>query len=549
MHLMPIIENLKIVTKDTGVARFGDVMNYAQREVVEAVEQAWDMGKPARIIVLKARQIGISTVVEAIVFVMAMFNENLRSLVIAHELDASEHLLSMTTNYWNSWDLKPLFTPKHASTKRLGWKETNSTIQITTAKNVATGRSRTIHVLHGSEVAFWPDPDTLMTGLRQSVPNTVHSLIVLESTANGLGDYFNTTWDAAVAGENEYLPLFFPWFRHPEYTAEAINLPFNPLPPNPDPQDAKEETALRNMGIGDNRLAWRRWAIKNLAEGSIDKFHQEYPSTPEEAFLASGTNLFTLTKLQDCYDPQPGMRGRLVRENNGRVRMVSDPNGPFKMFKRPSDDPDYGVYMVSGDPTRTTKGDPACIQVINRRTWEQVAVYRARIDPSSFANEMALAGDYYNKAMLVPETTGPGFATIGALMQMGYPYIWNHQWADKAPGKVGENYGWDTSNKRKHWAIGNLQKAVIDGDIVIHDSETFKEMKNYVTLPNGEMGPNSKDGHDDTVMALAIALTATITEAASIPAYGSSSGPGILTQVNEMVKPVWEEWEEERNAV
>jgi hypothetical protein len=549
MNLLPIIENLRIVTKDTGVAKFGDVMNYAQREVVEAVERQWSQGKPARIIVLKARQIGISTVAEAIVFAMSMFTQNLRSLVIAHELDASEHLLSITTNYWNSWDLKPLFTPKHASTKRLGWKETNSTIQITTAKNVATGRSRTIHVLHGSEVAFWPDPDTLMTGLRQSVPNTANTLIILESTANGLGDYFNATWDAAVAGENEYIPLFFPWHRHPEYTAEAINLPFHPLPPNPDPEDAKEELHLKAMGIGDNRLAWRRWAIKNLAEQDINKFHQEYPSTPEEAFLSSGTNIFSLSKLREVYDPMPGLRGRLVRESNGRVRMVQEPNGPFKMFKRPSDDPDYGVYMVSGDPTRTTRGDPACAQVINRRTWEQVGVYRARIDPASFAEELAKIASYYNQAMICPETTGPGFATIGALLQMGYPHIWNHQWADKAPGKVGENFGWDTSNKRKHWAIGNLQKAVIDGDIVIHDSETFNELKNYVTLPNGEMGPNSRDGHDDTVMAMAIALTATITEAPTIPAYGAMSGPSVVQQVRELVAPVWEEWEEERNAV
>lgn len=520
-------------------------MNYAQREVILTVERQLSANQPVRIIILKARQIGISTIIEAIVFVMSMFMENLRSTIIAHELDASEHLLGITTNYWNGWDLRTLYTPKHASAKRLGWKETNSHIHITTAKNAASGRSRTINVLHGSEVAFWPDPETLMTGLRQSVPNTPNSVIFLESTANGLGNYFADTWDAAVAGENEYIPLFFPWHRHPEYTATHTNLPYHPLPPNPDPEDRAEELNLRSMGISDDRLAWRRWAIKNLCENSRDKFHQEYPTTPLEAFLAAGTHIFSLPKLREVYAPLPGLRGRLVRESSGRVRLVSDPDGPLKIFKKPSDDTDYGIYMISGDPTRTTRGDPACAQVINRRTWEQVAVYRQKIDPASFAEELAKLGSYYNSGMIVPEITGPGYATIGALLQMDYPFLWNHQWADKAPGKVGENFGWEMTMKRKHWAIGNLQKAVIDGDIIIHDSETFNEMKNYVTMANGEMGPNSNDGHDDTVTSLAIALTATITEAATVPAYGAMSSVPVLTQLNDKLTPVWESWDED----
>lgn len=520
-------------------------MHDAQREVVLTVERQLSANKPVRIIILKSRQIGISTICEAIVFVMSMFTENLRSVIIAHELDASEHLLSITTNFWNTWSLKSLFTPKHSSAKRLGWKETNSHIHITTAKSAQTGRSRTINVLHASETAFWYDPDTLMTGLRQSVPNTPNSIIIMESTANGLGNYFADTWDAAVAGENEYIPLFFPWYTHPEYRASRINIPYHPLPINPDPEDRAEELNLKSMGVSDDCLAWRRWAIRNLCENSRDKFHQEYPSNPLEAFLAAGTHIFSLPKLREVYAPLSGLRGRLVRETSGRVRLVADPDGPLKIFKKPSDDVDYGIYMVAGDPTRTTRGDPACVQVINRRTWEQVAVYRQKIDPASFAEEMAKIGSYYNTAMLVPEITGPGYSTIGALLQMDYPYLWNHQWADKAPGKVGENYGWEMTMKRKHWAIGNLQKAIIDGDITIHDSETFNELKNYVTMANGEMGPNSNDGHDDTVTALAISLTATITEAATVPAYGAMSSVPVLTQLNEKLAPVWESWDED----
>lgn len=538
MNLLPLIEDLHIVTKDLGVVKLGQVLNWAQKDLIETVEKQLDSGKPVRIIVLKARQIGISTIIEAIVFVLAMMLNNLRCLIIAHELDASEHLLSITTNYWNGFSLKLAYTPQFASQKRLGWKETNSRIQVTTAKNVAGGRSRTIHILHGSEVAFWPEPETLMTGLRQSIPDKANTIIFLESTANGLGDYFETTWTEAVDGNNEYIPLFFPWHLHPEYTASSIGISFDDLGDLDD-----EERKLRGMGISDDRLAWRRWAIRNLTNNSVEQFHQEYPTTPEEAFVASGVNVFPLEHLNQVYKPLHGHKGSLVREGN-RVRFQPDIKGALTIYKYPSDDTEYGIYMLGGDPTRTTRGDPACIQILNRRSWEQVAVWRAKVDPNTFAEMLARVGRYYNNAMICPEIEGPGYATIGALLQMDYPYIWKHQWADKAPGKEADTYGWSTTHKRKQWAIGNLLKAVIDHDITIHDSVTYNEMKNYVTLPNGEYGPATPSGHDDTVMALAISLTATITEAHGLPAYGSTR-----TTMIEKVMPPWQEWDDDREEV
>jgi hypothetical protein len=557
VNLYPLIADLKIIQKDGTVVRFGDVMNYAQIEVIRAVEDAMRAGKPTRVIVLKARQIGVSTVVEAIIFILAMMIDNLKCMIVSHELDSAEHLLSMTSNYWNTFSLNSLYTPRFASQKRLAWKETNSGIQITTAKNVRSGRSRTIQVLHASEVAFWDDPGALMTGLRQSIPNTPNSFIFVESTANGIGDYFASTWEEAESGDSEFVPLFFPWHRHPEYTAISIGIPYDPLPVITDPEAIAEERNLRAMGIGNDRLAWRRWAIKNNCQNSVEIFHQEYPTTPEEAFISTGTNVFPLPKLRTVYEPQHGTKGRLTRESSGRVRFQEDPSGDFKIFKYPSDDTSYGIYMVGGDPTRTTHGDPACAQIINRRSWEQVAVLRIKIDPSSFAEELAKIGSYYNQAMLVPEIEGPGYATIGALLQMDYPYIYKGQWADKAPGKVADNYGWQTTQKRKHWAIGNLLRAVVDGDIVIHDNDTFNEMKNYVTMTSGEMGPSTNAGHDDTVMALAIALTATITEAATVPAYGSmvqESKQSMAELANnalagfqtpERADPDWMEWHED----
>jgi hypothetical protein len=164
--------------------------------------------------------------------------------------------------------------------------------------------------------------------------------------------------------------------------------------------------------------------------------------------------------------------------------------------------------MIGGDPTGTIRGDYGCMQVINRRNNEQVAVYRGRLDPMSMAEEMAKLGSYYNTAELVPEVTGPGQSTIGRLIQMEYQPIFRSPWADKMPGILSNTYGWNTTFKTKEWAIGHLLKLIVDGDITIHDPATYSEMRDYVTLEGGGYGPASEKGHDDTVMALAIGTVA-----------------------------------------
>jgi hypothetical protein len=361
------------------------------------------------------------------------------------------------------------------------------------------------------------------------------TFICLESTANGIGGYFCEQWDAAVAGDTEYLPLFFPWYKHPAYTMSYITGATPPSLTNL----SDEEQVLARMGIDTDHLAWRRWAIRNKTQNSVQQFHQEYPSTPEEAFIATGTNVFPLEYLRKCYQPLEPIRGRLHR-NGSQVEFQVETTGPLNIYAWPSQDTDYGVYFVGGDPTHVTQGDYACAQVINRRTYEQVAVWRGKIDPASFAEELAKLGMYYNTAMLTTEIEGPGYMTIGALLQLDYPRLWKNQWADKDPGIVGVTYGWSTSHKRKEWAVGFLLKLVVDADVTIHDSKTFAEMKNFVKLPNGEYGNASKnddDGekHDDTVMALAITCVCNSTEILS-PYMGPVANL-------ELVRDTFEEWD------
>lgn len=528
MNLNPLIRQLSIVDKKA--AQIPLRPNWAQQQYIDTVHASLEANKPIRIIVLKARQIGISTISQAVIFTLAFVFERVRGLVVANEVDNAQHLLGMTNTYWESYPFRRLYTQKYGSRNELAWVETGSSLRVATARNTKAGRAKTIHCLHASEVAFWEEADTTMLGLRQAVPELPATLICLESTANGVGNWFYATWQAAEQGDVDYVPLFFPWYQHPEYTASAINIPYYDLR-NLD----SEERALRAIGISDDRLAWRRWAIRNLANNDVTQFHQEYPTTPEEAFVATGTNVFPVGKLRDIYQPLTGRPGRLTRDGDS-VRFQADIAGPLRVFKWPSRDTDHGVYMVAGDPTHTTRGDYACAQVINRRTHEQVAVYRGRIDPGSFGEELAKIGAYYNDAVLVPEVEGPGYATVSRLITIGYPHVWFNRLADRTPGKISDHYGWRTTARSKDLAIGWLLKYVVDKDILIHDARTFQEMRDYVTLPSGGYGPASEKGYDDTVMALAIGITAHALEPPLMAYAGVGPGGG------EEQVPTWEAW-------
>ncbi len=547
--ILPFVKRLYIVDKDAQSIKF--TPNWAQAIYFGEIERQIAAGQPVRIINLKARQLGISTATEAYIYEMGKIVPNSRSLVIADEADNAQHLLSMTDHYWETDPHKSLYTTKYQAKNTLHWHETGSSIRTVTAGNKRAGRSRTIQQLHASEVAFWMEPKTVMTGLLQAVPDRPLTGIFLESTANGRGNWFHQYWKDANAGDNEYTPLFFPWWMHYEYRASYVGLPPQPL----GGYDEDENALLRLWKTGlqlprhefsippsewEDALAWRRWAIRNKLFGDLLKFQQEYPATPEEAFIATGVNVFPHQHLIKCFKVEKGIRGRLER-NGARVNFRPDPTGPLTIFRKPNPDPELGIYAIGGDATATMRGDFAVGQVINRRTMEQVAVWRGRIDPAHFGEELAKLGIFYNTALLAPENEGPGFATIGWLQQLDYPNMFQSMIPDGLPGRYTGKYGWSSSYRTKDHAISWMLRYLIEGGMTIHDQKTYDEMEDYVTLEGGGYGPGSGEDHDDTVMALGIAVTSSIMDG-PLPAVGELTA---LAGQSVERPPVWESWSEQ----
>lgn len=535
MRLAPLIRRLKVLDKlSNEIIPFR--FNVVQERFMDRFDDEFDSERPVRIIVLKARQMGISTVTQGIGFGCTTIFDDFKGLTIASENDNSQHLQSMSKRFYETYQFKQFFTPKYLSKTEIEWKENNSGLQTATARTATTGRGKTIRFVHGSEVAFWDNASILMAGLRQAIPTAPRTVIVLESTANGVGNYFHTTWQEAEEG-SEYIPFFFPWFHQAEYDA-AYLYDADAVVPSPFYYKDEEERILHKLGVRDSQLVWRRWAIRSLCGNNLNTFHQEYPSTPEEAFISTGMNVFPLPSVQKIYQPLDGQVGRLVRDT-GTIRFVPDISGPLRIFRKPAPDRDWGMYFVGGDPTRTSRGDYACGQVVNRRNYEQVAVFRQRIDPMSFAEELVKLAKYYNDAMLTTEKEGAGYGTIGRMVEMNYPNLYRGRPADKDPGIVQDTYGFSSSFKSKEGYIAYLIKLIGDVDVKIHDRQTYHELINYVRMDNGEFGPADPKGHDDTVTSLGITLYCDMMEG-PVPAYTRSQPRH--QELN------WQRWESEVGA-
>ena len=193
-------KNLKIRDKDGTIVPF--ILNSVQKKLVEAVLLELSEGRPVRFIILKARQMGLSTVIEAIIFWYTATHKNMSATIVAHLDDAARNIYEMFRRYYDN--ALPMFQPKlrYNTKKDLTFEVLGSSIMTGSAESKEIGRSRTNQILHNSEVAFWSNGQELVAGLMQTVPMRPNTMVFHESTANGIGGYFYETWQAAKRGDS-----------------------------------------------------------------------------------------------------------------------------------------------------------------------------------------------------------------------------------------------------------------------------------------------------------------------------------------------------------
>lgn len=525
-------KNLMISTKAGSLIPFE--LNSIQKLFTTDVLQDLADGTPVRYIILKARQMGLSTVIGALCYWWTATHRYVSSAIVAHEEKAMANIYQMFKRYYEN--SSPTFKPK----QKYKTKTDGLTFDDPTAKpederkgrgrglksevktfvaSGASGRSNTIQFLHASEVAFWRDAAETVSGLMQTIPSLPQTFIFLESTANGVGDYFYETWQAAVRGDSVFKPRFYAWWQHDEY---EFNVTSGHM------EFKKEEDYLidimRNAGLNDltirRKLTWWRWKQKEFA-ANPDKLMQEYPATPEEAFIASGRPRFDLkmlAKMRDiAADPENKPKYYFLEKKNRNtvvsreaIVTVLGAAPSLKIWELPEPGEKFviGADIAEGLEIAASgkEGDYSAATVVRERDCKVVARWRGHIDPDIFGEELFSLGIFYNHALIGVEVNNHGLTTIAKLKNLYYRNMYRRErgqeeWFETSTAQL----GWKTTSKSKPLMIDGLATAIRENVIIDYDSTFINECMTYVIDENGRT--NATIGtHDDTVIATAIAF-------------------------------------------
>lgn len=520
------IENfLYIRDKKSELIKFK--LNEAQEIVMKEMDKCEEEGRLKRFIVLKARQMGLSTLFEGLIFQDTVNFPFKNSLIVAHEEPASVNLFNMSKLFYESLPdvIRPMKkynngkvlsfeNPENDEDKKSKNPGLRSKITIATAGSGEVGRSSTIHNLHASEVAFFPDAKVTMLGLLQSIPDELNTLVVLESTANGVGGYFYDMWQKAVKGENDFIPIFLPWFTDPGYTREfrsdaqkenfinEINI--ISYDDNGNKIHTYEYDLMKKFDLTYEQLYWRKFTIENKCQGDEILFMQEYPATPEESFISSGRPKFNTASLRkyQTVTKEPILKGYL-KEVNDKVEFIEDSNGYISIWQEPEVGKHYsiGADVAEG----LIDGDYSCGLVGDNSTFDVVAMWHGHIDPDLFGEELIKLGKYYNEAYLGVENNNHGLTTLTTIKRKEYWNIYFTKQHDKINDKITQKIGWTTNTATKPFMIDKLAEFIREIYLGIYSDLIIGECFTYIIEDNGST--NAQPGsHDDTVMAMAIML-------------------------------------------
>lgn len=531
---------LRIRTKQQKIAPLR--LNEAQEHLYGVIRKEAAGGKPIRLIVLKGRQEGISTVTEGLMFQDTATRSGVKTLIVAHDTQATANLFKMNKLFYDCLPRWAQPMRKNSNAKELVFENPTkdeeekrrrpglrSSIRCQTAGKGGVGRSDTLTNVHISEYAFWPkNKDELLLGIMQTVPNDRNTMVVIESTANGY-DHFKTLWDGAVSGENQWVPVFLPWYMEKGYRMAVTG------------QETwtKEEEALRrDFGLDEEQLQWRRWCIKANCGGDAALFRQEYPNTPEEAFLLSGEPFFDNAALAVLRQrvPEPKEVGEFVYD--APEELGERPQGwAFRPKKggcvRIWREPEVGVPYVLGGDTAGEGSDRFTAVVLDNRTGEQVAELQMVLSEIQYARQVYCLGRYYNDALCAIEVN---FSTYPErkLEEWNYPGLYQRERFDTYKNVMQKSLGWATTAKTRPQMLATLHTVMEEAPETVRSQWLLGEMITFIYDENRK--PQAAAGeHDDLVMAAAMAHMARPQQR-----YTAEEQAG---DRRHWTKDMWEDWQ------
>lgn len=519
-----------LIKPKTGYTNIPLRLNRAQRKVLAVLEADRLAGRPMRIIVLKARQWGCSTLIQNyMAWIQICHRTGWNSLICCHKKDCAVNIRRLYSDLISRYpidmadnDLPMKFKPFEGSANVREITGRDCRIAVASSDNQDAIRGYDIAMAHLSETAFWRrtpqhDPDDIIRSVCGSIDIQPYTLVAMESTANGVGNFFHKEWQRAVSGDSDKRPVFVAWFEIDFYatpldtSAEAFAETLNDY-----------EIKLWRAGCTLEQINWYRLKARSYAD--ISKMQAEYPSTDTEAFAATDTGVFDrrdIARLQaGCCKPQ-----RLCRVVGDNI--IDYPDGELQIWSDPQSDMEYVVAVDIGG--RTATSDWSVIAVLrvchDNSPHEIVAQWRGHVDHDILVDIACVIAGRYNEALLIIESNSlESEANAGAganayvldRLESRYSNLYYRR-PDAGSGRRWR-IGFHTNRATKVAVIDGLIRALRENEYIERSDEACYEFAVYRQQENGSYA--AEDGyHDDILMTRALALhaAATVSPPVSVP--------------------------------
>jgi len=495
------------------------VLNSPQRRVTSLLEEDRRAGRPIRMIMLKARQWGGSTLVQMyMAWIQSCLCHNWHSIICAHVKDTaasirgmySKMLAGYPTELWDG-DESPKLKPFERSINVREIAGRGCRVTIGSAENQEAVRGSDYSMAHLSETAFWPStphnsPTDFIRAICGSIALIPNSLIVMESTANGVGSYFHKEWLRCKEGKGDKRAVFVAWHEIEIYRLEPD-----------DPVELAEtftpyERMLWEHGLCLDQIYWYRRKLTEYTNHS--QMMAEFPTTDGEAFLNTGRGVFAAEAVERlrCGCTITPKRGEM-----SATGFTEDSLGRMLMWRDAAAGESYAVSVDIGG--RSASADWSVIAVMRRARGaegchEIVAQWRGHTDHDLLVRHAENIARHYNRALLIIEsntleTEAEGDPNLFVLSRLAERYhnLYRREGFDSATGTRTQRVGFHTNRATKALVIAELIAAVRDGSYIERDHEACNELLTYEQAANGSYAARC-GCHDDIVITRALAIHA-----------------------------------------
>jgi hypothetical protein len=534
---------MKIKNKEGGDQIFLH-LNPPQRKILASLEELRVKKQPIRICMVKSRQFGGSTMIQIyMAWIQLRRKTSWNSVIAAHLNQAALNIRGMYSTVIKNYQHVETTTyrPFEGAQNIRQIVERKCKITVGSMQSPESIRSEDVAMAHLSEVASWKKtegkkPEDLIQSIVGSILSLPETIIALESTAKGIGNYFHTTYTAAKKRENAYTPVFIPWFIIPMYTMA--------LDPGEDLQIIETfteyEESLWKLGATLEGIKWYRFKLRELG-GDTVSMRSEYPSTDIEAFQGTGARFFAsdTIELQREFNMSPILVGDVFAdaqtgpESLDNIEIKEHPNGNLKVWAFPElVDPETkrkykNRYCVSVDiGGRSKEADDSVIKVFDRKELSNGGMlvpalkWAGKIDFDRLAWKVAQIGKLYGDALLVPEMNkqresdskfdeGSQFYTLVDEITDHYENIYCRTTPEQIREGLPRVYGFHTNSQTKPMVLNTLNKAMRDLIYVEYDSVACDQYDSFENKGDGKTGA-VEGSHDDEVMCTAIGVWACI---------------------------------------